>query len=254
MMSGLSSKASNERLSFIMQEVNAYAFSLLGDRVLTGPFKGMLVPELAPWDDGNSSTKLLGSYEHELHASIRTAVSRNPSFIVNVGCAEGYYAIGMAKLCPNAFVLGLDIGPRSQATLEQYASLNEVNVEFRIGVHHPEELRFPDVSGHRLYIIDCEGDEGHLLDPVRCPEFVHSDVIVECHDSMRPLISKTLSERLAATHDVDFIVPTLPDFDQYGLEPRSSVLVMLMLIEKRPMPTYWLACWAKSYNDSQLRS
>lgn len=251
MMSGLSSKASNQSLSLIMREVNAQAFELLGNKVLTGPFKDMIIPDRAPWDDGNASTKLLGSYEHELHAAIATAVARSPDLIVNVGCAEGYYAIGMARLCPNAIVLGLDISSKSQRVCKEYARLNEVTIDLRIGAQLPEDLCFSSMPGNRLYIVDCEGDEGHLLDPVRCPELVRSDIIVECHDCMWPAMSKRLAERFIPTHKVDLICPTLPDFNQFALEPRSSVLVVLMLVEKRPLPTYWLACWA---NDRQLRS
>ena len=33
--------------------------------------------------------------------------------VVNVGCAEGYYAIGMARLMPNSLFLAFDINPKA---------------------------------------------------------------------------------------------------------------------------------------------
>src|SRR5215813_4226420 len=75
-------------------------FQKLGNRVLTGPFKGMIVTDQPNWDDGNSTLKLLGCYEHELWDAIELAITRKPSAVINIGCAEGYYAIGLARRLP----------------------------------------------------------------------------------------------------------------------------------------------------------
>ena len=52
----------------------------------------MLVP------DGDLPPKLLCCYEAELHPAIERAAARNPQLIVTIGCAEGYYAVGMARV------------------------------------------------------------------------------------------------------------------------------------------------------------
>src|SRR5437016_2600251 len=62
--------------------------------VQSGPFAGMLYVNQAV---GSAHVpKLLGSYEAELHEIMRSVLTENYATIVDVGCAEGYYAIGLA--------------------------------------------------------------------------------------------------------------------------------------------------------------
>lgn len=235
----------NDLLIRLMRGVSGQAFRMLGDKVRAGPFAGMIIPKRGPWDDGNSCTKLLGSYEHELHGAIDHAIWRNPSIIFNVGCAEGYYAIGLARL-GRVPVYGIDISEESLMMCQDYAERNGVKVATRIGARAPEELRFPDEQGHRLYVMDCEGDEVTLLDPVRCPELVNSDIIVECHDFMEYGASRIVADRFSATHRVDLVRPRMPDLGRFLDLKFPTVMSVLMVVERRPMPSYWLTCWANS--------
>src|SRR5262245_30471234 len=83
----------------LMRGINNHVFTAYGDRVLSGPFAGMMIPSVVGhWDDGNSGCKLIGSYEYELHDAIRYVQWRKPEVVINIGCAEGYYAIGFARL------------------------------------------------------------------------------------------------------------------------------------------------------------
>src|SRR4051812_42950342 len=63
--------------------------------VLNGPFKDMRFVCL-----GTSSGELpmvLGSFEAELHDHLERFLARAPRVVVNIGCAEGYYAVGIAR-------------------------------------------------------------------------------------------------------------------------------------------------------------
>jgi predicted O-methyltransferase YrrM len=191
---------------------------------------------------------LLGCYEFEVHPAIETATWRRPQIIINVGCAEGFYAIGLARLMREARVIAIDILPSALALCEEYARRNEVRdrIELVHGAEKPESLCFA-CAGHRLYVIDCEGAEFELVDPVRCPDLINSDLIIECHDFLRPGVSAQLAERLAATHRVDRIVPRLPDLDQFQfMRQFPTIMAVMMAVEKRPMPCCWLACWANT--------
>jgi hypothetical protein len=244
----------NELLLRVMRGVNGQAFRLFGNRVHVGPFAGMIIPERnSAWDDGNGGAKLLGTYEHELHAAIEHAAWRAPKTVINVGCAEGYYAIGFARLLPHAVVRAFDIREPVRQLCEEYAGKNGVADRLAIaeGCRSPHELRLATADWPRLYIVDCEGDELELLDLDRCPPLVHSDIIVECHDFMFPgrssAVSLTLADRLGATHRVELIRPRLPDLDQFlFMRKFPSIMSVLMAMEKRPMPCCWLACWANS--------
>ena len=68
----------------LMRGVNAMILRDMGQAVLVGPFKGMVIPsaEEEAWCDGNFSSKLLGTYEHELHDVIAHAVARNPASLL----------------------------------------------------------------------------------------------------------------------------------------------------------------------------
>jgi SAM-dependent methyltransferase len=236
----------------VMRGVNGQAFRLFGDKVMSGPFVGMTIPERTPhWDDGNSGVKLAGTYEHELHEAIEHAIWRRPRVIINVGCAEGYYTIGLARLMQNAQIIAFDTSPASLDLCREYATRNKVadRISVSEGCHEPSELRL-DVAGHRLYVVDCEGAERELIDPERCPELANSDLIVECHDFMWERLSSKIADRLSATHRVELILPRLPDLSQFRfLRWYPTVMSLLMVTEKRPMPSCWLVCWANRRGD-----
>lgn len=231
----------------VMRGVNGQIFRQLGNIVLAGPFIGMILPTITPWDDGNWSTKLLGTYEHELQDAIHKAISRRPKTLINVGCAEGYYAIGLGRLMPNLKVIAVDLSPESRMMCELYARENGVELDTIEGARTPEEIRFWESKGNRLYIIDVEGNELDLIDIDRCPELSKSDIIIECHDFLKPNATEIVRDRLRETHDVQVVAPRIPDLNKFPFVNQiPAVMSVLVVVEKRPMPCNWLTCWAKS--------
>ena len=61
-----------------------------GTVVRHGPFMGM--DFLAHSEEGCHIAKLIGCYEQPLHSFIEQAILTSYSKILNIGCAEGYYA------------------------------------------------------------------------------------------------------------------------------------------------------------------
>lgn len=251
---GVREERSDQLMLRIMADVNGQVFRMFGNKVLGGPFTGMIIPERNEhWDDGNSSVKLLGVYEHELRDVIDHASWRRPRILINVGAAEGYYAIGFARSIGNLQVYAFDTNAGCRLLCEQLAEKNGVadQVEVLDGCNEPEQMSAVNSPAHKLYILDCEGYELNLVDPIRCPSICHSDLIIECHDFLNPAISATLADRLEATHTISLIQPRLPDFNQFSFVRRTpNVMSVLALTEKRPMPCYWLACWAKQKDGS----
>ena len=238
--------------SGICQGIDSLMAQRCENKVQGGPFKGMILNNAASWVDGNMSTKYVGSYEHELHGSIRKAVARKPETIINVGCAEGYYSVGLGRLLPYAHVYAMDADQKSLDYCAENARANGIiNLVLVIGNVAPEDLA--QGGGRKLYVVDIEGHESMVLDPERCPDLRNSDIIVECHDFMycegdmqSSVISDQLEKRFSETHFVERIGPQVPNMRDYpsvsGLDLGTA---MLAVTEKRPLPTAWLACWTK---------
>jgi protein-L-isoaspartate O-methyltransferase len=217
--------------------------------VVSGPFAGMkLLPE-ASHGDGVLSAKLLGCYEAELHPSIAKAVFRNPELVVNIGCAEGYYAVGIARLLPQARVFGFDIDPKGQDICNRTAVANDVADRLVVAGKCEIELLRPLTENTRLSLlfVDCEGDEVALLDQVHLPGLLHCDMIIECHDFLNPQTTKILKRRFSGSHDIDDVFEGSRDPNQFvSLRDLDSFDRWLAISERRPMTMNWLVCWARS--------
>jgi hypothetical protein len=57
--------------------------------------------------------KLLGCYEAELHGVIACALNTTYDTIIDIGCAEGYYAVGLALHFPDTLSMPLIQTPGS---------------------------------------------------------------------------------------------------------------------------------------------
>ena len=83
-----------------------------GTEVWSGPFKGMdFLPQST---HGCHIAKLLGCYEQPLQPFIEQAIRAAYPVVLNIGCAEGYYAVGMARRMPATRVHAFDIDPAAQ--------------------------------------------------------------------------------------------------------------------------------------------
>ncbi len=237
----------DQKLIELMTLVDEVMFKNLGDKVKSGPFEGMTIPHKSIKEDGNTSCKLLGCYEIELHGSIEKVIERKPRTIVNVGCAEGYYAIGLAGQLPEATVYAIDENMQALNVCNEYAQRNGIDrVKHVCGrVECGNQIVFEGDAPY-LYVVDIEGAEQFVLDTEFCPNLAHSDMIVECHDFIVPDTAKILRERFEATHDIDVIPEQLPDLTQFPwMKPCSNIFRAMVITEKRPTNTSWLALWAK---------
>lgn len=164
--------------------------------VQAGPFAGM---NLTPITTGSDAPKRLGSYEAELHPLIESW--RDYDTIVDVGCGEGWYVVGLARRMPAARVFGFDISRKAQRACRAMAAANGVNVDVS-GAATPETLASL-VSGRTLIIVDAEGAEVDVLDPEVAPAMLEADILVEMHDFARPGATGLIRERFARHNIVE---------------------------------------------------
>jgi hypothetical protein len=223
------------------------------DRVVAGPFRGMRIA-LSPLSKRHLLGYILGSQECELHEVIGRIIDRGYDRIVNVGAADGYYAVGLALRLPRAEVEAFEALPEFHALIERSARLN--SVADRIALHGRCEVTDLRQSllraGPRpLVLMDIEGGEKDLLDPQAVPELQQADILVETHDAFVPQVTDTLIERFWQTHDVECYTAQpriLADFPADFLAAfrcRFPRLAVDLMDERRTGIQRWLFLTAK---------
>jgi Methyltransferase small domain len=207
--------------------------------VAGGPFAGMDYGVQA--SEGGRAPRLLGTYEAALHPVIETVIARAYPQVLDIGCAEGYYAVGLARRMPDATVHARDTNPAARTLCAKLAHANGVADRVVIGA----EVTHADLAlcakAPTFVLCDIEGGEGRLLDPVLAPGLRSADILVEVHEGMQPGLLVALNDRFAPTHrvlriDRSLRADLLPDWAE-GL---SDLDRLLLLWEWRATPTPWL--------------
>ena len=215
-------------------------------RVLVGPFAGMRIADRSNRGDGDLAPKLLGTYEQELHAAIRDCAGNRYDAIIDIGAAEGYYAIGLALLLPVTPVFAFDTDPLSHAALAANAALNGCADRISIGGRcdtaalHALYDRYP----RTLVVSDCEGCEAILFtDSATNAAGRSADLLIECHDHWDATITPALIAALSPTHAITRI-------DQGGRDPNAFACLADLdewdrwraIWERRGPAEHWLLC------------
>lgn len=216
-----------------------------GARILNGPFAGMDYVQDAT--EGALAPRLLGSYESELHPSIEAFAKAGFDCVIDVGCAEGYYAVGLARLMPQVTVHAYDIVEKARIACAALAAKN--GVADRVIVSETFSPTGFEAFADRncLVMMDVEGAEDDLLRPDLSPALAAMSLIVETHDVYRPGVLDRLCERFAATHDIKRLdqqgkTTPLPDW----LARAGHLDQLLAVWEWRIRPTPWLVMTPKA--------
>ena len=209
-----------------------------GAKVQAGPFAGLVYVEEA--SNSMLLPKLIGCYEAEIQPIIERAIAMAYRVVVDIGCAEGYYAIGLAHRMPGATVYAYDIDDVAREWCDKFAALNHQSDRVHVyGRCDPAELeRRLEPPG--FVICDCEGYEEVLLDPAAAPKLRQTDILVELHEAERPGVTLAICDRFAATHDVQLI-------DQQSRDPAKYPILAdlplsdqkLAVDEMRGAPQQW---------------
>ncbi len=166
--------------------------------VQNGPFKGLRY--ISESSGSALLPKLLGSYEAALHAVLLDLMSNEYDTMIDVGCAEGYYAVGFAYRCPGVPVIAFDANPVARAMCSRLARLNGVADRITVLGECERDALGAAILGRSLIICDCEGGELHLLDPAVVNGLDCCDLIVELHPHVHPLIPRLIEQRFEETH------------------------------------------------------
>jgi len=170
-----------------------------------GPFAGMRYYKYAA--GSQLLPKYAGTYELELRSVLDRIIELNPDIIVDVGSAEGYYVVGLARRLTAAKILAFDIDRTANSLCGRLAAANSVSDRVQLcGLCSPATLENAIFKAKRpLVICDVEGAEDKLLRPDETPSLSRSHILVELHDSQNAGVSTRIRERFDATHEIETI-------------------------------------------------
>jgi tRNA G37 N-methylase Trm5 len=220
-----------------------------------GPFQGMKYAK-AKALGSSYMPKMVGSYERELHPTIEKICKIPYTKIVNVGCGEGYYAVGLAMKIPTAKVYAYDIDPEASQLCSETAKCN--GVDSRVFTHTSScdiDIFTSDERG--LVICDCEGCEETLFTPELISYcLVNWDLIIEAHDFVtKTNTSAHLQELFKATHQVE-VVKSISDNEKMNkyiyseLKNCDQCRKRGILAEYRPCTMEWVCAFTRRVGES----
>jgi SAM-dependent methyltransferase len=224
----------------IDREVGIFNAHLDGDlTVQHGPFAGMRY--FANASGSVLGPKIVGSYESQIHPWIADAISKRFARIVDIGCAEGFYAVGLALKSTDSEVFAFDTNSAALKLLEQLAGENGARGRITLGARcsHADLRRI--CSTQCLVFCDIEGAELDLLRIDRVPELMFAHMIVETHDSQSPGITLALTKRFLATHKVEIVYhePKEPkDYPALARMPEEDA--RFLIDERRSSDQCWM--------------
>ena len=224
-----------------------------------GPFTGM---KYAPMSSGSVlSPKVIGSYESPIHYWITDAISQSYDRILNIGCGEGYYAVGFSLKSPASRVYGYDIDNKARENVAKLARLNGVADRIDIRDLCTKDDLQREITNYTLIFCDIEGGELDLLRPDLIPGLSRADLIIEMHDFCCPGVTEILVRRFLPSHRIEItyhgakyahefpILETIPIKKQTFLleEARPPMQSWMRLLANRPgaippEPTQWWLC------------
>jgi hypothetical protein len=219
--------------------------------IMSGPFKGMRYISSAV---GSAlAPKIVGTYERELHPIIETIIQQKPDYIIDIGAAEGYYAIGLALRIPQSRVVAFETNPDGREMLNQIASLNGTSNRIALKGHCSHDALVACLAGaphDSLIVCDIEGGELELLDPELIPRLKNIPILVELHRSAHPSIKEIFLSRFGSTSTITVLTSQSRQIEDFPANFENGVLQvnekLACMFEFRPERMEWLWIVPKS--------
>jgi len=209
--------------------------------VIDGVFKGLKYPELISFGS-TLFPKLAGTYEYCLRKYFESEDFQRHQVIVDIGCAEGYYAIGSLLINKTAEVIAVDTDPKAITFCEEMARLNNVQQRITFSSKFSWSLLDEPIKRTKkeiLVICDCEGCEFDLFDSNYITTIRNCNFIIELHDFIKPGIKEKLTNEFKNTHEIH-IETEIRDPNFRMVSPLNSLQREVILSEHRPVQMEWM--------------
>ena len=215
----------------------------VGSVVIYGPFKGLEYPteSLATL---TYARKIFGTYESELHETFEQIRQKKYDVLVDIGAAEGFYAVGLSLMFSGTDMYAFEARDDSHSLCTLMAELNGVKDTFYLGGLCTSESIQEILGQNRraLIVADCTGCELEILKPDQILGLRHCDIVMELHDFENEgiTVSQMIASRFSDTHRVEIINvrPGAPTghIDLSGID---ASIVTLLFKEQRHYSIGW---------------
>jgi predicted RNA methylase len=190
--------------------------------------------------------KLLGTYERELYPVLEQVVNDAYDTLIDIGVAEGYFAVGMA-MRKDARIIGYECDAQATALAIELAQRNGVagRIEMR-GACTPADLESAASASERPFLLcDVDGYETTLLDPRRVSSLSKTAMLVELHEYARPGVTAEFLRRFGDSHHIEIIWQAPRTAEDFPFENRWTRRLPAryrrhMVDELRPCEQSWL--------------
>ncbi|WP_244137081.1 hypothetical protein [Burkholderia pyrrocinia] len=183
---------------------------LTGGVVQHGPLAGFSIGTRATWRASDNGAKLLGFYEKEV-CDLMVELAGERETLVDLGGADGFYAVGMVKTGVYQQCHCFEIEDVSRENIAEIAKEN--GVQDNVHIYGAATSTFARELSDRgvdlarsTVLVDIESAEFEVLTLECLQDLRCAHVIVEIHDFMRPHDGKQryaeLLERAAQVFDV----------------------------------------------------
>lgn len=226
-------------------------------KVLSGPFKGMRYFNRVVW--GPITPKWIGSYEAELSDIINEIIRVKYEKILDVGAAEGYYAVGFSRSSPSAEVQSYDVDPIARKRQQQLALLNSID-NLSIGKYCSHDTLIQALNTRSLLFCDIEGFECKHLNPEVVSKLKETDILVEVHNYgalTSTQVKEILLDRFSESHEITVVQAKHRAADEWTKEieelhkVNESILTQA-LNEHRSNDQQWL--WMRAEQGGALNA
>lgn len=227
-----------------------------GLRVLAGPFEGMNY--VTESHGAAYIPKIVGCYERELYDVVEEVIAGGHDLMVDVGAAEGYYAVGFAMRCDTP-IIAFEMSPTGRALATEVAEKNGVSgrIDLRGECQNADLEAALSGAQQPFVLVDVEGFEARLLDLQTVPALRRATVLVEIHEPERPGITADLLHRFSDTHEIRVVWDDARSADEY---PYQTVFTRMMperfvrraVEENRAYKQSWL--WMKPRDANASRA
>lgn len=170
------------------EKVLAHILSIHNYVVAYGPFEGMRLNPNVWWGRFDVITKTLGTYEQHVLEKLLELRRRAKGPFVDIGAADGYFAIGAALCGLGDQVFAYEINAEAREAIRLNAEINGCLQKLSIQAVANFDTLSDLVATHKeaLFLIDIEGAEFELLCDSTLRLLSRSHILVELHPSFLP--------------------------------------------------------------------